>query len=57
MSTGQQVSGFKQIADAMRSIDQAMKEISTGAQHSQASGNKLSELASGLKQLASKFKL
>ena len=57
MSTHQQISGSKQISDAMMSIDEAMKQIASGAQQSQASVKQLTELASELKQLASKFKL
>ena len=57
MSANLQVSGFKQIADAMMGIDEAMKQIAAGAQQSQVSGKRLSELAIELKELASKFQL
>ena len=57
MSANLQVSGFKQIAESMMSIDEAMKQIAVGAQQSQISGRRLSELAGELKTLASKFQL
>jgi methyl-accepting chemotaxis protein len=57
MSTHQQISGSKQIADAMMSIDEAMKQIAAGAAQSQASVKQLNELAGEMKQLTSKFKL
>jgi len=57
MSTHQQVGGSKQIAQAMMSIDDAMKQIVTGAQQSQTEAKQLTELAADLKQMTSKFKL
>ena len=57
MSTHQQISGAKQIADAMMNIDETMKQVAAGAQQSQVSVKMLTGLAGELKALASKFKL
>ncbi len=57
MSTHQQISGAKQIADAMMNIDETMKQVAAGAQQSQVSVKQLTALAGELKALASKFKL
>ena len=57
MSTHQQISGAKQIADAMMNIDETMKQVAAGAQQSQVSVKQLTSLAGELKALASKFKL
>ncbi len=57
MSANQQVSGAKQIADAMMNIDETMKQVAEGALQSQASVKQLTTLAAELNQLASKFKL
>ena len=53
MSTAQQISGSKQIADAMTNIDDAMKQIAAGAQQSQAAAKQLTELANTLKGMMS----
>ena len=52
MSVTQQISGSKQIADAMTNIDEAMKQIAAGAQQSQAAVKILTDLAGELKKLA-----
>ncbi len=57
MSSNQQISGFKQISDAMMGIDKAMKQISAGDHQSQVSVTQLRALAGELKQLASNFEL
>ncbi len=57
MSTHQQISGAKQIAEAMMNIDETMKQVAAGAQQSQASVKMLTALADELKAAASKFKL
>jgi methyl-accepting chemotaxis protein len=57
MSTHQQISGAKQIADAMMNIDETMKQVSAGAQQSQVAVKQLTSLAGELDHLASKFKL
>jgi len=57
MGAGQQISGSKQIADAMGNINEAMKQIAAGAGQSQAAAKQLTVLAGGLKDIASKFKL
>jgi methyl-accepting chemotaxis protein len=57
MSTHQQISGAKQIAEAMMNIDETMKQVAAGAQQSQASVKMLTTLAGELKGLAAKFKL
>jgi methyl-accepting chemotaxis protein len=57
MSTHQQISGAKQIADAMMNIDETMKQVAAGAQQSQAAVKQLTSMAGELNHLASKFKL
>jgi methyl-accepting chemotaxis protein len=57
MSTHQQISGAKQIADAMMNIDETMKQVAAGAQQSQAAVKQLTAMAGELNHLASKFKL
>ena len=57
MSANQQISGSKQISDAMMGIDEAMKQIAVVAQQSQSSVKQLNELAGELNQLAAKFKI
>ncbi len=57
MSTHQQISGAKQIADAMMNIDETMKQVATGAQQSQAAVKQLTAMAGELNHLAAKFKL
>ncbi len=57
MSATQQVSGSKQIAGAMGSINDAMKEISAGASQTQVGVKQLVELAQELKNSTTKFKL
>jgi methyl-accepting chemotaxis protein len=57
MSTHQQISGAKQIAEAMMNIDETMKQVAAGAQQSQASVKMLTGLAGELKAATSKFKL
>jgi len=57
MSANQQIAGFKQIALAMRNIDEAMRQVAVGSEQSQISVKQLNELAGELKQLVSKFTL
>lgn len=57
MSVTQQISGSKQIADAMMNIDQAMKQIAAGAQQSQSAAKQLTDLAKELKAAVTKFKI
>ncbi len=57
MSTAQQISGSKQIADAMTNIDDAMKQIAAGAQQSQAAAKQLTNLAQALKDMVARFKI
>jgi len=57
MSTHQQISGAKQIADAMMNIDETMKQVAAGAQQSQAAVKQLTAMAGELNHLASQFKL
>ena len=57
MSTAQQVAGSKQIADAMVNIDEAMKQITVGAQQSQVAVKQLTELGKELGNMAGKFKI
>lgn len=57
MSTAQQISGSKQIAEAMANIDEVMKQIATGAQQSQTAVKQLSDTGKELKELAEKFRI
>lgn len=57
MSVTQQISGSKQIADAMMNIDEAMKQIAAGAQQSQAAVRQLTDLGKDLKDIVNKFKI
>lgn len=57
MSTAQQISGSKQISEAMVNIDEVMKQIATGAQQSQTAAKQLSETGKELKELAEKFRI
>lgn len=57
MGAGQQVSGSKQIADAMGNINEAMKQIAAGAGQSQSAAKQLTILAGELKEITAKFKL
>jgi len=57
MGAGQQVSGSKQIADAMGNINEAMKQIAAGAGQSQTAAKQLTALATELKDITGKFKL
>jgi methyl-accepting chemotaxis protein len=57
MTTHQQISGAKQISEAMMNIDETMKQVAAGAQQSQVSVKQLTALAGELKAIASKFKL
>ena len=57
MNTNQQISGSKQIALSMESIDQTMKEILWGAEQSADTAGQLTELAENLKVSMSKFKI
>ena len=57
MSVTQQISGSKQIADAMTNIDEAMKQIAVGASQSMAAVKQLTNLATELKELVSGFKI
>jgi methyl-accepting chemotaxis protein len=51
MSVNQQISGSKQISEAMLNIDEAMKEIAAGATQSQAAVKQLNALGEELKTL------
>ena len=57
MSTAQQISGSRQISEAMINIDEVMKQIATGAQQSQAAAKQLSDTGKELKELADKFRI
>lgn len=57
MGATQQVSGSKQIADAMGNINEAMKQIAIGAQQAQAAAKQLNMLASEINSLTIKFKV
>lgn len=57
MSVSQQISGSKQIADAMLNIDEAMKQVTAGAQQTQVAVKQLTGLAQELKELTGKFML
>lgn len=57
MGATQQVSGSKQIADAMGNINEAMKQIAAGAGQAQAAAKQLNALAGELKDITGKFKL
>ena len=57
MGVGQQVSGSKQIAEAMGSINEVMKQIAVGAGQSQAAAKQLATLAGELKDTTGRFKL
>ena len=57
MGAGQQVSGSKQIADAMGNINEAMKQIAAGAGQSQTAAKQLTNLAGELKEVTARFKL
>jgi methyl-accepting chemotaxis protein len=52
MNVTQQITGSKQIADAMTNIDEAMKQIAAGAQQSQVAVKQLTDLAAQLKKMA-----
>ncbi|MCX5665655.1 MAG: methyl-accepting chemotaxis protein [Candidatus Omnitrophica bacterium] len=51
MGATQQVSGSKQIADAMGNINEAMKQIAAGASQAQAAAKQLNTLAADLKKM------
>jgi methyl-accepting chemotaxis protein len=51
MSATQQISGSKQIAEAMSDIDETMKQIAVSAQQSQAAVKQLAELGKELKDM------
>jgi methyl-accepting chemotaxis protein len=51
MNVNQQISGSKQISEAMLNIDEAMKEIASGAAQSQAAVRQLNMLGTELKEL------
>ena len=57
MNATQQISGTKQISDAMINIDEAMKQIAASAQQSQVAVKQMTGLAKELKDIAEKFKL
>jgi len=57
MSANQQISGSRQIAEAMTSIDETMKQIVYGAQCSADSASQLVGLADELKSSMSRFKI
>ncbi len=57
MGATQQVSGSKQIADAMVNINEAMKQIAAGATQAQAASKQMNTLAAELKEATVKFKL
>ncbi len=56
MSVGQQVGGSRQIAEAMSNANEAMKQISAGAQQTQISAEQLKHLSEELTDLTTKFK-
>jgi len=56
MGATQQVSGSKQIADAMLNINEAMKQIAAGAGQAQAAAKQLNTLSSELKDTTNRFK-
>ena len=57
MSANQQISGSRQIAEAMASIDQTMKQIASGAQRSADAACQLTALADELKASMARFKV
>ncbi len=57
MSANQQISGSRQIADAMASIDRTMKDIVVGAQRSASSASQLTGLADELRDSMTCFKV
>jgi len=57
MSANQQISGSRQIAEAMASIDQTMKQIASGAQRSADAAGQLTALADELKASMARFKV
>lgn len=57
MSANQQISGSKQIAEAMNNIDDTMKQIASSAQMSAASVKELTALADELKDSIKGFKV
>jgi methyl-accepting chemotaxis protein len=57
MSANQQISGSRQIAEAMASIDQTMKQIVFGSQRSSEAASQLSGLADELKGCMSRFRV
>lgn len=57
MSANQQISGSRQIAEAMASIDQTMKQIVFGSQRSSEAASQLSGLADELKACMNQFRV
>ncbi|KJJ85348.1 methyl-accepting chemotaxis sensory transducer [Candidatus Omnitrophus magneticus] len=57
MSASQQITGAKQIAEAMANIDETMKQIAIGAQQSQTATTQLTDLANELKGTIRGFKI
>ncbi|MFH1414367.1 MAG: CHASE3 domain-containing protein [Candidatus Omnitrophota bacterium] len=57
MSANQQISGSRQIAEAMTSLNTAMKEVVTSSEQTKGAVEELTELSSELKRLTAKFKL
>lgn len=57
MNSTQQISGSRQIAEAMVSIDDAMKQVSLSAQQSQQAAKLLAQLAEDLQTMTEKFKV
>ena len=55
MSATQQISGSKQIAEAMSNVDEAMKQIAVSAQQSQAAMKQLTDLGKDLKDMIKKL--
>ena len=57
MGATQQVTGSKQISDAMLNINEAMKQIAAGAAQASAAAKQLTDMAADLKQTTAKFRL
>lgn len=57
MNAAQQVSGTKQIANAMSAINESMKQISISSAQAQAAAKQLDDLSGEINSLTSKFKI
>ncbi|MBF0216555.1 MAG: methyl-accepting chemotaxis protein [Candidatus Omnitrophica bacterium] len=57
MSANQQIAGSKQIAEAMGSIDEVMKQIASGTVQTQASVEQMTKLAKDLEKIIAGFKI